>query len=207
VVEVTSLRRLRETHGVILHTSPLLQGHLIEWDGLPVTSVERTLLDVCSVARRWSVEAALDGAIRKKQTTLEKVTELFISEARRGRRGARLMRELLTERGAGQPIRDSDLHREFVRFLKRNGVTGFSEYFPVRDETGFFVEIDVAFPHLMLGFEVDGYSAHSSKQAFERDRERERQLIIRGWTIVRITKADLKKPEALLRDIHALLCA
>jgi very-short-patch-repair endonuclease len=173
--------------------------------GIPATTVERTLLDLCSVGRRWSVEAALDGAIRTGKTSLDAIGDRFVREARKGRRGIQLMRLMLTERGLGEAISDSGLHSEFVRFLRKHSITGFDQFYPVRDETGFYVEIDVAFPEKMLGFEVDGYSAHGGKQAFDHDRERERKLILRGWRIVRITKADLKKPHELIQDIRALL--
>lgn len=191
---------------MVVHTSSSLTTDLIvEVKGIPATTVERTLLDLCVFRRRWDVESALDEAIRTGQTSLEAVTDRLIREARRGRRGTRLMRLLLTERGLGQAISDSDLHLEFTHFLRKSGITGFEEFHPVRDETGFFVEIDVAFPDKLLGFEVAGYSAHGNKPAFDHDRERERKLEVRGWTIVSVTKSDLKKPEDLIADIRALL--
>lgn len=206
VLEITSTRRLAGEHSLKAHRcSELPMDRVVDIDGLPVTDVERTLLDLAAVARRWDVEAALDAAIRKGQTDLDRVVDLFKEEERQGRGGRKVMGELLADRGGGQPIRDSDLHREFVRFLQRGGVSGFKEYFPVGDEVGFFAEIDVAFPGHHLGFEVDGYSAHSSKEAFDTDRKRERKLTLLGWTIVRVTKKDLRDPDGLLRDVRGLL--
>jgi hypothetical protein len=205
-VELTSIERVRKRKQVIVHSSNDLPPHkLTTIDGLRVTNVERTLLDVCAVGKRHAAEAALDGAIRRKKTSLRDLTYLFVREARQGRRGIRMMRGFLEDRGQGQPIRDSDLHREFVQFLVRNGIGGFDEYHPVRDETGFFVEIDVAFPKIELGFEVDGYDAHGGRPAFDHDRKRERKLTVRGWTIIRVTKSDLRNPEDLIADIRALL--
>ncbi|MCA1703541.1 MAG: type IV toxin-antitoxin system AbiEi family antitoxin domain-containing protein [Actinobacteria bacterium] len=205
-VEITSRSRVTPQRKVRTHCSSTFSERKVTTiDGIRVTTIERTLLDVCAVVRRRTAEAALDGALRRKQTDLDRMVELFISEARKGRRGVRMMREFLSDRGRGKHLTDSDLHEEFTDLLRKGGIDKFEEYFPVRDETGFFVEIDVAFPERMLGFEVEGYSAHGDRQPFDHDRERERKLILRGWTIVRITKTDLRKPAELLHDVRELL--
>lgn len=47
------------------------------------------------------------------------------------------------------------------------------------------VFLDLAIPDLLLSFEVDGFASHSSKEAFEWDRDRGGQLACLGWQEVR----------------------
>lgn len=45
--------------------------------------------------------------------------------------------------------------------------------------------IDLAIPKYKLAFEFDGFTYHSDKASFNRDRERDRRLTELGWTVVR----------------------
>lgn len=45
--------------------------------------------------------------------------------------------------------------------------------------------IDFASPSLRLAIELDGFTYHSSREQFAKDRERERYLIERGWKVIR----------------------
>ena len=55
--------------------------------------------------------------------------------------------------------------------------------------------LDVAFPDLLLGLEVDGYQYHSTQRAFQHDRTRDQKLAEIGWQVVRLTNADVDDPE------------
>ena len=58
----------------------------------------------------------------------------------------------------------------------------------VQDEHGrVLAEIDFADPQLKVAIEVDGRAFHSDRRSFERDRERQNLLVIRGWVVLRFT--------------------
>lgn len=65
-------------------------------------------------------------------------------------------------------------------------------------------EIDVAYPRLKLGFEVDGFAYHSSLTSVERDVTRDAALRRRNWTIIRIPASLLERSASsvlrILRD-------
>lgn len=62
--------------------------------------------------------------------------------------------------------------------------------------------LDFADEALKLGIEVDGARYHSSTQAREYDRERDRALRRRGWHIERITAVDVRqRPVATQRHL------
>jgi predicted transcriptional regulator of viral defense system len=66
--EITCARWLRGRHpGVIVHeTKAMYRGDLAIRDGIPVTSVERTLLDLAAVSGDATIEMALDAAARTR---------------------------------------------------------------------------------------------------------------------------------------------
>ncbi|MFE7077902.1 DUF559 domain-containing protein [Streptomyces sp. NPDC057620] len=51
--------------------------------------------------------------------------------------------------------------------------------------------IDFALPSKKIGIELDGYAWHSSREAFTKDRERQRALELDGWRIIRFSGAEV----------------
>jgi very-short-patch-repair endonuclease len=49
------------------------------------------------------------------------------------------------------------------------------------------IEVDFVWRHRRLIVEVDGYAHHRSPEAFERDRERDVVLEVKGWRVMRFT--------------------
>ncbi len=58
-------------------------------------------------------------------------------------------------------------------------------------------QIDIAFPTHKLAIELDGHTAHSHKDKFQRDRERQNLLTLNGWRILRFTAKDARLTESL----------
>jgi very-short-patch-repair endonuclease len=56
--------------------------------------------------------------------------------------------------------------------------------------------IDFAEPQLKVGIELDGYAFHSDKEAFTKDRQRQRELEMLGWRFVRFSGAEIYKDVA-----------
>jgi very-short-patch-repair endonuclease len=88
--------------------------------------------------------------------------------------------------------------------LRRTGGQWIANY-AVRDGSGAVVaEIDFADPHLKIAIEVDGRAFHSDREAFERDRERQNMLMVRGWIVLRFTWERLvNDPEGVLAEVAA----
>lgn len=51
--------------------------------------------------------------------------------------------------------------------------------------------IDFALPAKKIGIELDGYAWHSSREAFTKDRERQRNLEMNGWRIIRFSGSEI----------------
>ncbi len=56
--------------------------------------------------------------------------------------------------------------------------------------------IDFGLPDQKVGIELDGYTWHSSPKAFTSDRERQRELELDGWRIIRFSGAEIKNDAA-----------
>ena len=55
-------------------------------------------------------------------------------------------------------------------------------------------------------YHTDGFAAHSSPEAFERDRDRQNQLTALGWTILRFTpSAIVRRPRDVYERILSVL--
>ncbi len=53
------------------------------------------------------------------------------------------------------------------------------------------MEVDAVWPAARLAVELDGWDAHRTRQAFQRDRTRANNLQAAGWTVLRFTHADV----------------
>ncbi|THC47126.1 DUF559 domain-containing protein [Streptomyces sp. A1499] len=53
--------------------------------------------------------------------------------------------------------------------------------------------IDFALPEEKIGIELDGYIWHSNRKAFTHDRERQRQLELNGWRLIRFSGAEVHR--------------
>jgi very-short-patch-repair endonuclease len=64
-------------------------------------------------------------------------------------------------------------------------------------------EVDFLWRKAKLVVELDGYAGHSTRHAFEYDRERDRRLQLAGFVVIRVTWRQLHSdPGALARDLR-----
>jgi very-short-patch-repair endonuclease len=69
-------------------------------------------------------------------------------------------------------------------------------------------EVDVLFRQQRVIVELDGYDFHAGRAAFERDRERDANLLAAGYRTIRITWERLQRaPEREAARIMAILNA
>lgn len=61
--------------------------------------------------------------------------------------------------------------------------------YPVKDGR---YRLDFAFPPLKVGIELDGYTYHSDRESFTRDRQRQREIEAQGWRIMRFSGAEIR---------------
>jgi len=68
------------------------------------------------------------------------------------------------------------------------------------------IEVDCLWCEPRLIAELDGFATHATRHAFERDRERDRELQAEGWRVVRITARQLEEdPDTIESQLRRLL--
>jgi very-short-patch-repair endonuclease len=198
---VTVPRQRRSRAGIELHCSPLPPDELTTKDGIPVTTVPRTLFDLAAILELRQLERALNEAEVLRLWDELSLHDLLHRYPRRP--GARNVKKVLQARSEGPTMTRSDLEVLFLQFADRYGLP--------RPETNAIVEgfeVDCVWRRERLVIEVDGWATHGTRAAFERDRERSRILQAAGWRCVAVTRLQLRHTAGdLARDVHRLLAA
>lgn len=196
-VEVTTPRKLRTLPSLLPHCAVVPDDEITTVDGIRVTSLPRTLLDLAGVVDRQALQRALNQAeIRRLGSTLS-LAELLDRYPRKA--GSATLRRLLAD--FEPAVTRSELEDAFLAFLAETTLPAPNVNTIVEGE-----EVDFAWPEQRLVVELDGFDTHSTRQAFEDDRARDRKLQAAGWRVMRVTWRQLHgDPRTLERQLHALL--
>jgi very-short-patch-repair endonuclease len=158
--------------------------------GIPVTTVERTLLDLADVLPAQALRRAVTEA--EYRDRLDNATLTAVVENNPGRRGAKLREAIEGRRHRTR----SALEDRFLTLLARHGVA--------EPETNVWIdgyEVDFLWREAGLVVETDGLSAHATREAVRRDRVRDRLLWRAGWRTIRLTADDLEEGATVVADL------
>lgn len=157
--------------------------------GFRLTSLPRTMIDLAAVLDDGWLRAALDSAIRQDRSHLTRIWRLLLRWGP-GRRGAGRLRSLVEEYRRGAEVPDSALEAFALRLARATGQMP-KVHYEVRDRGRFVAEVDLAWPQLRLGIELDGWAYHATRQNFVKDRARDRALFQLGWSVLCYTWGDV----------------
>ncbi len=66
--------------------------------------------------------------------------------------------------------------------------------------------LDLCYPHLRIAIEIDGRGFHLGAADWQRDLQRQNELVLAGWLVLRFTAADLRdRPADVVRRVAAAL--
>jgi predicted transcriptional regulator of viral defense system len=196
---VSTPRNRHRRSGIILHRVSLHAEERATRDGIPVTSIPRTLLDLAAgEADRDLLGGTLEEADRLHLLELKKVEDLL--RRRRGQPGSRRLARVLAEHHEPPPAR-SELERRFLRLCADAGLPAPSVNVLVEG-----LEVDAFWPKQRLVVEVDGFAHHRSRSAFEADRARDVRLRLAGYEVLRFTyRQVVSDPLRVATAVGALL--
>ena len=195
VVEITCPRWRRARHdGLLVHEARALpERDVTIVDAIPVTTVERTIFDLCSVCGNNTIDFAIDNALRRELASFETLTAVLQRLGHRGVKGTRLLRSLLAARDPLRAPTDSEREAMLIDVLRANGLPEAVRQFVIRDEQGIFVgRVDVAYPDQRIAMEYDSYQEHVGKQQLVRDSRRRNAISALGWTVLVATAEDVR---------------
>ena len=167
----------RRRPGIRVHRAALAKEDVRRHLGIRVTSPARTVFDIAPRLTDKALTRAVNELRIKRLLKLEQLAELTTRLPRH--RGASRVKPLVeTSRG---PTR-SELEDAFVAFTERFGLPR-----PEMNARVAGYEVDALFREQRVIVELDGYEFHGTRQAFEKDRERDATTLAAGYRTVRIT--------------------
>lgn len=167
--------------------------------GIPVTAVARTLVDLAPDLRVPELEELVNEVQVRR---LASAGALRNALDRGGpRRGAGRLRLILAEPDLG--VTRSRAERRLRSIIRSAGLPA-----PHTNARVGGYEVDMLWRQQRLIVEFDGFAAHGTRRAFERDRRRDAQLQVAGFRVVRVTWRQLDdEPLALAARFAVLLAA
>jgi very-short-patch-repair endonuclease len=200
-VEVTVPRTSQpQVKGVRAHrTRHLLPGDVCAVKGIPATTAGRTIADLATVYPKAKVGRLLDYARAERLVTRAE------KEGRAtGRKHDDVLRQLLDERPATARPMGSEFEAGLYRILREAGLPLPVAQYRVLMPDGSEIFVDFAYPDLLLILEADSYLWHVSVEAWWRDRARNNELVVLGWSILPITwDMVVATPAEVARQVRA----
>ncbi|MGH2687029.1 MAG: type IV toxin-antitoxin system AbiEi family antitoxin domain-containing protein, partial [Actinomycetota bacterium] len=183
-----SLPTGRRMSGVSVHRSRRDDDRdITHIDGIRVTAIERTILDLSGVVSPRGTALALDDALRRRLTSPARVAEVLERRGSRGRPGMAALRELLARRGDGDGLVESRLESALLEVLRHHDVPLPVAQHEIVEGSTVVARVDFAYPAVRLGIEADGYRWHGGRERWANDIRRENRLKLLGWTLLRFT--------------------
>jgi hypothetical protein len=172
-LHVTCRRSRHADRPFVTHTADLARADLARRDGIPVTSLARTILDLAVDSRERTVRRFIRQADDDKTFDLRAMEELLArTKGHRGQAKVRAALEIYDETPA---FTRSDIEKRFLEIVREAGL-------PMPSMNRFVdgYEIDAYWAEARFGVELDIYETHGSRLSFEEDRERDDELLHAG---------------------------
>jgi very-short-patch-repair endonuclease len=204
IIDITCPHKSRTWDGIKRHHKALPADEVAVEEGIPVTSVPRTIFDLAATEPVDVVENLLREMERlelRDRLSLWDLLERY--PGRRGVRRVRLALERLEEEPSGSKA--SPLEERFAPFLRRHRLPlpRFNDWITVGGKR---YKVDCHWPGTGQIVELDGWKSHKTRTAFREDRARDRRLRVAGYSVIHITWNQLDdEPEAVAADLRALL--
>lgn len=204
-VEVTSLRGgVPRVPGVRRHTTDVLgPADRDVRDGIPVTSVARTLLDLGAVVGGDALDGALEDARQRRLVTHPYLWRTLDRLGVPGRRGVAGLRAVLEAADPSQAPTESALEDRFLRVVRR-----FGHPEPARQVRVDNLRLDFHFDPWPVVAELNGAKWHSSEADRRRDRRRANRVRAHGLIVCEFTWNDVRYwPYDIDADLTAAFAA
>lgn len=179
--------------GLIVHETKVLDPRDVTIiDGIPVTTIERTLLDLGAVRHALTVERAVETALRKELTTLTDLRSTVRRLGRRGRNGVGVLRRIIDERDPNRRLTESTMELHLLQVLRAHGLPEPVTQHEIVHRGRFVARVDAAYPDLLIALEYESLDWHTGKAALIRDSARRNAVVAAGWCPVAVTVEDLR---------------
>jgi very-short-patch-repair endonuclease len=167
-------------------------------EGIPVTSLARTLLDLAATVRFDWLERMIERAEDLGLFDLQAVEDLLVRTV--GHHGHGRLRKAIALYKPTSFTRSS-LERRFLELCLEAGLPH-----PRTNHVEHGFELDCYWPEFRFAVELDLFETHGTRAAFERDRKRQEDLLLAGIGMTRVTGPRLERePKEVIRRVARLL--
>jgi len=203
-IDVTVAHRSRSAKLIRRHVSEVPGDERTVEEGIPVTSVPRTILDLAATEDADVVENLLrESEFRQLSDRLSLPDLIARYPGKRGTRKVQAALDRLREDPTGR--RRSRLEERFAPFLRlhRLPLPRFNDWIILASKR---YRVDCHWPDLRQIVELDGWDGHSTRTAFREDRARDRRLAAAGYSVTRLTWNQLDdEPAQIAADLRVFL--
>jgi hypothetical protein len=195
-IEVTAPKARRSRRPYLVHCSVLLKDERAVREGIPVTSLARTYLDLAATERRQTVERVLSRAGDLGRLDLGPVRDVLARCPHHP--GAAALQAALDLYRKKPVFTRSGLERRFLEVVVAAGLAE-----PAMNAFVAGFEIDAYWEDARFGVELDVFETHGSRLSFEEDRERDDELLLAGIETTRVTGPRLdREPAAVVGSVR-----
>jgi hypothetical protein len=167
-------------------------------EGIPVTAVPRTLLDMAAAVRFDQLERLVERSEELGVFDLRKVEDLLARTVGHHRHG-RLRKAIALYRPSS--FTRSGLEKRFLELVMEAGLPQ-----PRTNFVAHGFELDCYWPEHRFAVELDVFETHGTRAAFERDRKRQEDLLLAGIAMTRVTGPRLERePGEVVERVTRLL--
>jgi very-short-patch-repair endonuclease len=200
-IDVTAPGRTRHGHdGIHIHSvRSLHENDRTMIDGIPVTSIPRTLLDYAEVTHFQWFRLAYEEALRRELLDGRALDDLIARS--RTRKGVKPLKRAMSQANGSGPWLQSNNERRFLTLVREAGLPEPRANVLVEGEL-----VDFIWEEQKLVVEIDSYDFHKSRAEWRRDRERDAKLMRAGYRVLRIPEDRLyEAPRGVVADVLELL--
>jgi very-short-patch-repair endonuclease len=200
-VTVPGSKKTKRLHGIHRHsTRGLPPAETTTRLRIPCTTVERVLIDLAATRSPELGRAVEQGFVNKLigRTRMQEA----LNRAN-GRTGTRQLSRLLAGLLPQLPFTRSELERRFLKLVAQSNLP-----MPIVNRHREEHRVDFHWPAYRLIVETDGRGIHDNPYAFEEDRQRDLDLELADWHVIRLTWRQIAdKPERVLALLRKRLTA
>lgn len=176
----------RTRPGIVVHRSITLGAGVIRHEGVPVTDVARTLLDLAGMLAPGPLERAVERSLELRLFDLTAVCAVLDANPRR--RGTAVLARII------DTIHDEPaLTRSELEALMRDVCDAHGIERPEVNATVDCYEVDFLWRSRRLIVETDSHKHHGTRTAFENDRATDARLTVLGYRVIRFTHRQLTR--------------
>jgi very-short-patch-repair endonuclease/predicted transcriptional regulator of viral defense system len=171
-------------------------------DGIPVTTVARTFVDVCGSIGKGQLKQLLHEAARERKLDFAEMRAAM--DRARGKKGVKRLREIIDDWDPQTVWTRNEMEEEVKDLFRAEGLPE-----PLVNRTVGGHLADFFYPDCGLIIETDGAQDHNAPYGVERDKDLDSDLQLKGFRILRLTRSMIRRePKQSMRKVkeHREMC-